>query len=121
VRTQSILIAEDDPLLRDLYRKKFALAGYKIRTVEDGEKTIAAIDEDPPDLLILDINMPAIDGFGVLERYPEDDRTFKVLLLSNFGDKKNKERGKALGVENFFVKKDMSIKTLISSVEKLLR
>lgn len=121
VGTTSILIGEDDPLLRDLYRKKFALAGFKIRTVEDGEKAISAIEEDPPDILILDINMPVIDGFGVLEKYPEDDRPFKVLLLTNFGDKENKERGEALGVKNFLVKKDMSIKSLISTVEKLLK
>lgn len=116
----SILIAEDDPLLCDLYKKKFSIAGFRIRTAQDGEQAIAAIEEDTPDLLILDINMPVIDGFGVLERYPKEDRPFEVVLLTNFGDKNNKERGKTLGVQHFLVKKDMTIKSLISFVETLL-
>ena len=45
VAAHSILIAEDDPLLRDLYKKKFSLAGYRIRTAKEGEKPIAAIEE----------------------------------------------------------------------------
>lgn len=116
----SILIAEDDPLLRDLYKKKFLLAGYKIRTAKDGEEAIAAIEEEPPDLLVLDINMPVIDGFSVLGKYPREERPFAVILLTNFGDEKNKQRGHDLGVKDFFVKKDMTIKSLISMVEGIL-
>jgi len=117
---KSILIAEDDPLLRDLYKKKFAIAGYNIRTVANGEEAIAEIEENTPDLLVLDINMPVMDGFGVLEKYPENDRPFPVILLTNFGDKKNHEKGGKLGVKHFLVKKDMTIKSLITLAEELL-
>ena len=72
-------------------------------------------------MLILDINMPVIDGFGVLEKYPEEDRPFQVILLTNFGDKKNREKGKSLGVEHFLVKSDMTIKSLITLVEEILK
>src|SRR3989338_6044634 len=54
----NILIAEDDPVLRNLYVKKFTVAEFSIRTAANGEEAIAAILESPPDLLILDIHMP---------------------------------------------------------------
>lgn len=117
----SILIAEDDPLLQDLYKKKFAIAGYPIRVAKNGVEAIEAIEEEVPDLLILDINMPEMDGFSVLEKYPTEDRPFPVIMLSNFGDDKNKKRGKSLGVDKFFIKKDMTIKSLIEMTESVLK
>ncbi|PIQ76231.1 hypothetical protein COU78_04700 [Candidatus Peregrinibacteria bacterium CG10_big_fil_rev_8_21_14_0_10_49_24] len=120
VKYASILIAEDDPLLRDLYKRKFSMCGYGIRVVENGAEAIAAIEESVPDVAILDINMPVMDGFSVLEKYPEKQRPFSVIMLTNFGDEKNKKRGESLGVSKFFIKKDMTIKTLIEMVESHL-
>ena len=116
-----ILIAEDDPVLREVYVKKFTLAGYTIRTAEDGEQTIDAIEKQEPDILILDINMPLIDGFGVLEKFPPADRRFPVIMLTNFGDEKNRERGDQLGADDYFIKSEMTIKSLLKMVETLLQ
>src|SRR5690349_7206393 len=108
-----ILVAEDDPVLRNLYIKKFSVAGYEIRTAEDGEQALKALAEQIPDVLVLDIHMPKVDGFQVLEQYPKDKRTFPVVMLTNFGDEKSRERGKELGVDDYFIKKDMTIKSLL--------
>jgi len=96
------------------------MCGYGIRVVENGAEAIAAIEESVPDVAILDINMPVMDGFSVLEKYPEKQRPFSVIMLTNFGDEKNKKRGESLGVSKFFIKKDMTIKTLIEMVESHL-
>ena len=93
-----ILIAEDDAVLRNLYLKKFAVAGYTIRAVENGEEALKALQERAPDIAILDIHMPKVDGFQVLEQFPRERRTFPVIMLTNFADEKSKERGKELGV-----------------------
>lgn len=117
----NILIAEDDAVLREVYVKKFSLAGCKIRTVPNGQEAIAEIEKDKPEILILDIHMPVIDGFGVLEKYPRDKRDFPIIMLTNFGDEKSRQRGIDLGADDFFVKSEMTIKTLLTMVENLLK
>lgn len=117
----NILIAEDDAVLREVYVKKFTLAGYTIRTVQNGQEAIVEIEKEAPDILILDIHMPVIDGYGVLEKYPRDKRRFPIILLTNFGDAKSRERGEQLGADDFFVKSEMTIKSLLAMVENLLK
>jgi len=117
----NILVAEDDPVLREVYMKKFSISGYGIRAVQNGEEAIQAIEESTPDLVLLDINMPVIDGFGVLEKYPKEGRSFPVIMLTNFGDDRNKERGKELGADDYFIKSEMTMRKLLEMVEGLMK
>lgn len=121
VQKIDILIAEDDVVLREVYTKKFTLSGYQIRTAQNGEETIAEIQKKAPDILILDINMPVMDGFVVLEKYPKDNRSFPIIMLTNFGDEKNRERGITLGADDYFIKSEMTIRKLLAMVETLLK
>jgi CheY-like chemotaxis protein len=114
-----ILIAEDDPVLRNLYVKKFSVSGFPIRAVEDGEQALAALQERFPQVLVLDIHMPKVDGFQVLEQYPKSTRVFPVIMLTNFADEKSRERGKDLGADEYFIKKDMTIKSLLEMVDRV--
>lgn len=116
-----ILIAEDDAVLREVYTKKFTLSGYTIRTAQNGEEAIAEIQKKEPDILILDINMPILDGFGVLAKYPKEGRTFPIIMLTNFGNDKNKARGEELGADDYFIKSEMTIRKLLEMVETLLK
>lgn len=116
----NVLIAEDDPVLRNLYIKKFSVAGYDIRAVEDGNAAITALNERLPDIAILDIHMPNVDGFGVLEKFPPSSRQFPVIMLTNFADERSKQRGKELGADDYFIKKDMTIRSLLEMVERVL-
>lgn len=114
-----ILVAEDDPVLRNLYIKKFSVAGYAIRAVEDGEQAMQEITARPPEVLVLDIHMPKMDGFQVLEQFPRETRTFPVIMLTNFADENSRARGKELGADDYFIKKDMTIKSLLEMVERV--
>ena len=64
--------------------------------------------------------MPVIDGFAVMEKHPKEQRRFPVILLTNFSDKKNQEKGLELGANDFFVKSEMTIRKLLEMVEKLM-
>lgn len=116
-----ILIAEDDPVLRDLYLRKFSSDHYRIRTATNGEETLKMLEQESPDMLLLDINMPIVDGFGVLEHFPRDKRNFRVIILTNFDDQTNRERGEKYGVDDYFVKKDMTIKSLGEMVQRMMK
>jgi CheY-like chemotaxis protein len=115
-----ILIAEDDPVLCQLYQRKFSIEGYQIRTAVDGEDAVKQLTAKLPDLLVLDISMPKMDGFQVLELLPKDKRTFPVIMLSNFADSRTLARSQELGADGFLIKKDMTIKGLLELVERLL-
>lgn len=119
--TPDILIAEDDAVLREVYVKKFSLAGFQIRTAKDGQETINEIEKAAPDLLILDLNMPVLDGFAVLQRFPRAQRSFPIIVLTNFGDTKNKQRSQELGADDLFIKSEMTIKTLLEKVNTLMK
>ena len=114
-----ILIAEDDPVLRNLYIKKFTVAGYTIRAAEDGEQALKEIELRKPDVLVLDLHMPKVDGFQVLEKFPKESRQFAVVILTNFADEQTRQHGAELGIDDFFVKKDMTIKSLLEMVERV--
>jgi DNA-binding response OmpR family regulator len=116
-----ILIAEDDAVLREVYVKKLALAGFVVRTAQNGWEAIEAVEREHPRLLILDLNMPEGDGFAVLRRYPWTERSFPIIVVTNFGDAENRERVEELGVEGFFVKSEMTIKSLVKMVDGLTR
>ncbi|MDO8648410.1 MAG: response regulator [Candidatus Peregrinibacteria bacterium] len=118
---RSILIAEDDAMLRGLYAKKFSYAGYEIRTAADGEEALKMLSEQKPDLFICDIRMPKVDGFGVLEKWPRSSRTFPIIVLTNFDQEDYRKRGEELGMDGYFVKKNMTIHSLLDMAETLLR
>lgn len=116
---KNILIAEDDPVLREVYMRKFG-GQYDIRTATNGEEALTMIAQQAPDILLLDINMPILDGFGVLEKLPKEKRTFPIIILTNFEDQQNRRKGEEYGVNNYFIKKEMTIKSLYEMVDTVL-
>ncbi len=116
-----ILISEDDTVLREVYLKKFTLAGYDVRVASNGQEALDLIATKAPDALILDINMPVLDGFATLEKLPKDKRSYPVVILTNLADEENKKRGVSLGADDFFIKSQMTIKTLLEMVQNLVK
>ncbi len=116
----NILIADDDPLLREAYIRRFARTNFTVHVAVNGEEAMKMIQEQTPDLLICDIMMPVKDGWSVLESLPKEKRPFPVVMLTNLDDDTTRERLKKYQVDGYLVKKDMTLHSLVETAEKLL-
>ncbi len=118
----TIVVAEDDAELRGLYARLLRQAGHKVWEAADGAEALAAVDSYRPDLLLLDIWMPILNGLEVLERLrcAPPSVSLKVVVLSHQGDSDTRLEGFALGVADYWTK-DLSLAELSDRIESLLR
>jgi DNA-binding response OmpR family regulator len=117
-----ILLAEDDIQLIDLYNRKFALDGYEVQIAEDGQKAIEALKEFKPDVAILDIMMPMVNGLEVLKYIKETDdlKDIITIMLTNLSDEKTAEKIYELGATEYLVKAELTPLEVSSKVKELL-
>mgnify|MGYP001260266371 CR=1 FL=1 len=119
----NILLVEDDPLLIDIYSTKFKEAGFKVQVAENGEKALEAVKKAKPDLMVLDIVLPHLDGWGLLEALQQDKKlagNAKIIVLSNLGQKEEIERGLSLGAARYLIKAHYTPSQVVAEVRKLL-
>ena len=115
-----ILIVEDNPDLAFGLRNNLEIEGYTIDVAEDGTKGLVRARASEPDLIILDLMMPGLDGYRVLKTLREEGYTTPVLILSARGEETDKVRGFRLGADDY-VTKPFSLLELLARVEALLR
>ena len=119
-----ILIVDDDPLISRMYQKKLSQDGYGVETAENGEAAINSVGKQMPDLILLDVMMPKMNGVETLKAIKSDPRTkhLKVIFLTNLGDKpEDIENAKKLGALDYLVKSQISLKELSEKVKEILQ
>ncbi|NIM00848.1 MAG: response regulator [Acidobacteria bacterium] len=101
-----ILIADDDAFIRRPLEWILSQEGFDARTAADGDECMELLRADPPDLLILDVMMPGLDGFEICRRMQDDHalRRIPIVLLSARGREHDRERGMALGAAEYMTK-----------------
>jgi CheY-like chemotaxis protein len=101
-----VLFVEDDPSVAQMYKLKLELDGYDVEVVSDGEKALEVAQGNPPEIIFLDIRLPKLDGFGVLEALRKDSRTraVPVVILSNYSEQQLIDRGLRLGALEYLIK-----------------
>ena len=117
-----LLIVEDDKFLRDLATKTLEKQYLQVIAAVDGEQGIALAEQELPDIILLDILLPGLDGFEVLKRAranPALAKT-KIAMLSNFGQREDIEKALKLGADKFFVKANFTLDEIVSEVKELL-
>jgi DNA-binding response OmpR family regulator len=114
-----ILVVDDDVELSGLLRFALVGAGYEVVTAFDGEQALARLAESIPDLVILDVNLPLIDGFGVLERLRRHSEV-PVMMLTVRSAEEDEVHGLDLGADDY-LKKPFSPRALLARVRSLLR
>lgn len=122
---KKILIIDDDKIFLKIFRdslKKDFDGVYEVSSAENGEEGIARIDEEKPDLIVLDIKMPKMDGIEFLRELKERkyDPQIPVLISSNFSDTDKISEGLELGVIGYVVKSDYSLESIIKRIHDVL-
>jgi len=119
-----ILVIEDDQFLRDLLKTKLNKEGFSVETAIDGPEGLEKILKEKPDLILLDIILPGIDGFEILKKIRKDVKTdiasMPTILLSNLGQEADVEKGRALGADDYLIKSNFTIDEIIAKIHKVL-
>lgn len=118
-----VLLVDDDPLINRMYQIKLEHDGFRVNVVTNGAEALASVLKDRPDLVLLDILMPEMNGVETLKAVKSDPRTkdIPVVILSNLGDSQaDIQNAKKLGALDYFVKSKISLKELSSQVKKIL-
>jgi DNA-binding response OmpR family regulator len=120
---KTILIVEDDTILRDLISQKLKKENYDIVEAVDGEEGLKKAKEKKPDIILLDLILPGIDGFGVLEQIKKDPEIDKipVVILSNLGQKEEIEKGMSLGAADFLIKAHFTLSEIVEKIKTVLK
>jgi DNA-binding response OmpR family regulator len=120
---KTILIVEDDKFLRELISRKLTGEGFDVLEAADGEEGIKKIKEGKPDLVLLDLILPGIDGFEVLTRVRDDPAvsSIPVIILSNLGQREEVEKGLKLGAIDYLIKAHFTPGEIIEKIKNVLK
>lgn len=121
-KNKKVLIIEDDPFIADVYVLKLESEGYNVESAEDGIKGLAAMKKNKYDVVLLDILMPNMDGFKVLEQIkmvPELNK-IPVIILTNLSQKKDIQKGIDLGARDYIIKTKFTPTEVVKTISKVL-
>lgn len=118
----TILLAEDDQFLQQMYAGKLAREGMNVLSAGDGEKALALLSSGSVDLVLLDLLMPKKDGFAVLSeiRGSKEWSKLPVIVLSNLGEEDQIKRARALGANDYLIKAHFLPSEVIAIMKKYL-
>ncbi len=116
---QKILLVEDDDALASVYQTRLQAEGLDVKRVPNGEDALAAALQYHPDLIILDVMMPKVSGFDVLDilRNTPETTNIKVVMLTALSQDNDKERAKTLGADDYLVKSQVVIADVVDRIK----
>ena len=117
-----ILLVEDDRFLRKAAETTLKQQGYTVITAADGEEALRVARSAPPDLILLDVIMPKLNGFQVLDALKKDPTTahIPVIILSNLGQDRDVQQAMEAGATAYYIKADLSLQALVQRVGEAL-
>lgn len=119
---KKIILVEDDPFLRSLMLIKLQKEGFNVTEAFDGEDGLKKVSEVKPSLVLLDLILPGINGFEVLQKLKSDSATsyIPVIILSNLGSRTDVEKGLKLGAYDFMIKAHFTPEEIVEKVKNAL-
>lgn len=117
-----IAIIEDDGVIRQMYRMKFESEGFEVETAENGRDGVALVQHMKPDIILLDMHMPEMDGVTALSKIREEKwgKDIPVIVLTNLGEEESPKNLRALGIKGYIVKADFTPRQVVARVKDAL-
>lgn len=118
-----IIIVEDDPMISEIYQKKFIDSGFEVLTATSGDQVLSMAKNNTVDVVLLDLMMPKMDGFEVIEnlrRGDDYDKNIKIIVFSNLSQREDREKAMKLGANGFVAKSEYTPSELVVEVKRLL-
>jgi len=117
---KKILMVEDEEIMIDLLQRKIAQEGYEIKVARNGEEGLAVMKEEKPDLVLLDIIMPKMGGFEVMEKMQGDKdlKKIPVIVISNSGQPVEIDRAQKMGAKDWLIKTEFDPQEVIEKIKK---
>ncbi len=119
MNNKKILLVEDDDSLANTYLTRLQLEGFTVKRVANGEEALQTTLEFKPDLILLDVMMPKVSGFDVLDilKNTPEIANIKVIMLTALSQQADKDRAEALGVDDYLVKSQVVISDVMSRIK----
>jgi DNA-binding response OmpR family regulator len=120
---KNILLVEDEPLLSNLLKQRLEKEGLEVVLAHDGEEALKILKTIKPNLILLDLILPKVSGFELMETLKADPQFEKapIIIISNLGQENDILKGQSLGAIEYFVKAQVSIEELVEQVKKFLK
>lgn len=117
-----IAIIEDDPVINQMYRMKFEADGFEVQIADDGKRGVEMVEGFLPDIILLDLQMPHMDGAEALEyiRSHEWGKNIPVIILTNLGEEEAPKSLRAMGIHSYIVKADLTPRQVVGRVKEAL-
>lgn len=120
---KTILIIEDDKLLREVITKKLTIEDFEVQEAVDGGSGLRALKEKRPDLILLDLVLPGMDGFEFLSKIKADSHlaSIPVVIISNLSQKEDVKRGLKLGAIDYLIKAHFNPSQIVEKIKDILK
>jgi len=117
-----IAIIEDDPVIRQMYLMKFEAAGFTVETADNGKEGVSMVEKFSPDILLLDLTMPIMNGDEALAAIRAESwgKDIPVMILTNLGEEEAPKTLRSLGILSYIVKADLTPRQVVERVKKAL-
>lgn len=117
-----IAIIEDDTVINQMYRMKFESDGFEVHIANNGRRGVAMVESVQPDIILLDLSMPEMDGAEALSeiRSQEWGKTIPVIILTNLGEEEAPKTLRALGIHSYIVKADLTPRQVVARTKEAL-
>ncbi|NCN07127.1 response regulator transcription factor [Candidatus Falkowbacteria bacterium] len=117
------LLVEDDQMIVQMYKIRMEDEGWEVFTTDRGSEAMKLAKAEKPDIILLDIILPEVDGFSILKDLRSDTTTKKipVMMLTNLGQESDQNKGQEIGVEGYLIKSQHTPGDVITKIESLLK